>query len=94
MKETMIKISADGTETLCLYHDNNPFEEVATTKKIARASNVKFNNKDGLWYVHDPAGDRLLSTTGFDRRGDAIQHEIDILEGYLVDASMPEPDFV
>jgi len=79
MKETMVRVSADGKEALCLYHDDNPFELVAATKEIARASNVKFDNNVGLWFVHDSNGNKRLSPIGFVKRQDAIDHEIAVL---------------
>ena len=83
MKETTIRISADGKEALCLFEDNNPFEAVASTKQIARASNVKFDNDLGLWFVHDSEGRERISQIGFQKRKDAIDHEISLLVVFL-----------
>jgi len=83
MKETTVRVSPEG-EVLSLYYDDLPFGVKEQNKNIIRASNVHFNNEDGLWYVYDPDGKVLLSTVGFTNRGDAIQHEINILESLLV----------
>lgn len=84
--ETTIHISADGEITM-LYFDDHPLTTLAEAKKIVRASDVRFDNDEKMWFVHEFfKGKEVKHEMGYFRRGDAIASEIAVLGKRLVNA--------
>lgn len=85
--DSTIKVEANGDLTF-LYHDDHPCLGMGKLD-VKRASNVRYNSSDGLWYVFliDPLKSDLLDEVslpkGHKRRADAIQYEINFLEAEL-----------
>ena len=82
--EVTIKIMPEGKEVILLYMDHNPVNKIGE-KSVVRASDVKFNNEDGLWYVHEviPGNNKVRHSKGFHLREQAINYEIQLLEKHL-----------
>jgi hypothetical protein len=89
--DSVIRISPEGS-LMFLYDDNHPLlnEDVDVTT-VMRASNVSFDNAEGVWRIHEiqPDGMIVVHPEGYEKRSDAIQAEIAILEERLRD-----PDYV
>jgi len=90
-REVLIKIAPDGHASFFLHHDDNPlFDQAEAT--IIRASNVRFDNTEKLWFVWErqPDGSEVILPKGHIRRADAIAYEIEMLNQKLRD----EPGYV
>lgn len=82
MRSRKIRINPDGSLE-CLYSDSLPFADEFKLIEITRAANVEFNNHPDkkCWEVISMHGDTLAS--GFKKRQDAINKEIEIVESSL-----------
>ena len=76
----LIKVDPAGNCQF-LYRDEAPFLDEGPLI-ITRASNVEFNNREGLWFIHNTDGS-LLINKGFLKRSDAITAEVELLEVML-----------
>lgn len=79
-----LRISPDGKDIMMLYSDENPLVSLGG-KRVLRASHVRFDEEDQLWYIFERLPDGFEQTweTGFVKRSDAIRHEISVLEEKL-----------
>lgn len=83
-----IKVSPDGKEVTGLYSDNFPWAKLGKLK-IERASDVFFNPATQKWGIRLTAPGALLDRycgvlpDKFNKRKDAIAHEIAYLQGQL-----------
>lgn len=82
--DVMIRIGPDGANIIMLYYDHNPLNTIGE-KRIVRASDVKYDNQDGLWHVYEimPGREMVRHKQGFKLRADAIKYEIGLLEAKL-----------
>lgn len=91
LTEYTVVIKSDGTASFFLHHDNHPLF-VQENAIIIRASNVRFDNEDKLWYVWEclPDGLEKKLPKGFIIRSEAIAYEIEVLENEIAN----DPDYL
>jgi hypothetical protein len=84
MGQRTIKISPGG-DVECLYDDKlRPVLDKLGDMKVERASNIKFDDCDSLWYIwvnNGPSSDKVYP--GYKLREEAIKAEIELLEKNL-----------
>jgi len=87
MLSEFLRISPDGTQVTSLYDEEKFSSKAPGIKTIVRASDVKFNNEKGKWYVHQflPGKRRLVHPQGFIKRKDAIAFEVKLLGKLLME---------
>jgi hypothetical protein len=80
MKEKIIIISPDG-EIKTIYNDELQEMDLGALS-VKRASNVEFDEDSQKWRIVDAETDSLIGV-GFDKRSDAIDYEVQFLNGRL-----------
>jgi len=77
-----ILITKDGQTVTGLHDDNFPFSTLGDLE-INRATDVRFDNQEKLWFVHDPKTGERIIPQGFVSRKLAILAEVIFLEKIL-----------
>jgi len=75
-----VRFKADGS-VVFLYNDDHPALKLGKAE-IERASDVYFDNERQKWRVHI-RGEREPLKEGFEKRQDAINHEVEYLNKKL-----------
>jgi hypothetical protein len=84
-RHQVLRINPDGTID-SLYRDETRgvMEAVGRIDASTRASDIRFDSADGLWYIHEIKGDlEIKHTPGFRMRESAIEAERVMLENQL-----------
>jgi hypothetical protein len=91
--EYFVKINQDG-EVMFLFHDDHVLSGVGE-QNVIRASNVHFDNAQGLWFVEEnlPDGTSVRHANGFKKRADAIAFEVLLLSVKIGDKDYVESMF-
>ena len=80
MPDTQILIKKNG-DLQCLYTDNVDLRKLGKLE-VTRASNVEFDSTNGTWSVRLVETGKIIGS-GFIKRKDAINYEIDYLNSTL-----------
>ena len=80
MPSVQLLVKKNG-DIQCLYTDSLPLRELGKMT-VARASNVEFDTTNGTWSVKLVETGEIIGS-GFIKRKDAIDFEIDYLNGTL-----------
>lgn len=74
-----VKIAPDGGAAICLYRDEFNLRDLGEMT-VERASDVFFDSEAQKWAVRILGEDERVLPERFDKRSDAISHEIEVLQ--------------